>query len=268
MKLFSVTCPHCGGKLDISPNSKMVTCEYCHCDFIIDDEIKRMRLDNAEQAGYHFEKGRQRALQDIEDEKKRALQEKEIERMRAALAATKAACTACGGTIVVDNRYEEATCCYCNAVIKVAPALDLLDGYLKENELFYDEAIASYQKVLAVLPNNSFAVSGINRVKVKIVNHVYIRTECYNFFSKNDLLTFRRDRVTFTKADGSVVDFYYKQMTEVEAGALDVPKFRYPGYGMPIVLGTSVDNGQLLEFILNAQKGIYPSFHWQPLYKY
>ena len=268
MKLFSVTCPHCGGKLDISPNSKMVTCEYCHCDFMIDDEIKRMRLDNAEQAGYYFEKGRQRALQDIEDEKKRAFQEREMERLRAEQAVTKAICTACEGTIFVDNRYEDATCCYCNAVIKVAPALDLLKGHLKENELFYDEAIASYRKVLSVLPDNVFAVNGINRVKVKIANHVYINTEGYNVFSKNDLLAFRRSRVTVTKADCSVVDFYYKYMTEIEAGALGVPKFRYPGYGVPIVLVTSVDNEQLLEFLLNARNGIYPAFNWKPLYKH
>lgn len=77
MKLFSVTCPKCGGKLDVTPNSKMVTCEYCKCDFLIDEEIKRMRLDNAEQAGYDFEKGRQRALEDIAKEKKRTLQERE-----------------------------------------------------------------------------------------------------------------------------------------------------------------------------------------------
>ena len=268
MKLISVTCPHCGGKLDISPNSKMVTCEYCHCDFLIDNEIKRMRLDNAEQAGYYFEKGRQRALQDIEDEKKRALQEKEMERMREAEAATQVVCTACGGTIIVDNRYEDATCCYCNAVIKVAPAINLLDGYLKEKELFYDEAIASYHKVLAVLPNNTFAVSGIHRVKVKIANHVYIRTELYNVFSKNDRLVFRHGKVTLTKADGSIVDFYYNQMTEVETGALGVPRFRYPGYGVPIVLVTSVDNGQMLEFLLNARNGIYPAFNWKPLYKH
>lgn len=39
MKLFAVTCPHCGGKLEVTSNSKMVTCEYCNCDFMIDDEV-------------------------------------------------------------------------------------------------------------------------------------------------------------------------------------------------------------------------------------
>ena len=79
MKLFSVTCPKCGGKLEVTPNSKIVTCEYCNCDFKLDEEKKRLHLDNAEQVGYEFEKGRQRALQDIEEDKKRALREIEKE---------------------------------------------------------------------------------------------------------------------------------------------------------------------------------------------
>lgn len=49
MKLFSVTCPKCGGKLEITSNSKVVTCDYCNSDFIIDDEIKRIRLPE-----YHY----------------------------------------------------------------------------------------------------------------------------------------------------------------------------------------------------------------------
>lgn len=268
MKLFSVTCPKCGGKLEVTPNSKIVTCEYCNCDFKLDEEKKRLHLDNAEQVGYEFEKGRQRALQDIEEDKKRALREIEKERMLAAKAAAKAVCPACGKTIIVDGRYEASTCCYCNAVIKVAPAIDLLNGYLKENELYYEEAVVFYHKVLTAYPNNAFAIESIQRVKEKIANHVYISTECCNVFSKNDLLAFRRDKVTFTKSDGDIVDFYYRHMTEVKAGVFKLPEFRYPGYGLPIVLGTAIDNDQLLDFVLNAQKGVYPSFRWKPLYKY
>lgn len=268
MKLFSVTCPNCGGKLDVTPNSKMVTCEYCKCDFIIDDEIKRVHLDNAEQIGYEFEKGRQRALQDIEEAKKRALQEKEKERIEAAQAAVQAVCTACGKTIVVDKRYEDATCCYCLSIIKVLPAIVLMKGYLKENGLYYDEALVSYRKVLATCPNNTIALESIQRVQRKIADHVYINTENCNVFSKNDLLAFRRDKVTFTNEEGNTVDFYYNKMTEVQAGTLNFPQFKYPGYGLPIILGTTVDSDQLLDFIMNAQKGLYPSFQWKPLYKF
>ncbi len=267
MKLFSVTCPNCGGKLEITPNSKMVTCEYCKCDFMIDDEIKCVRLDNAEQAGYYFERGRQQALKDIEEEKQRKLQDMEKEKTEAAKAATQAVCTACGENIIVDKRYEDATCCYCNQVIKVLPAIDLLNGYTKENELCYDEAIIFFRKVLSACPNNKFAIEGIRRVKEKIANHVYINTENLNAFGKNDLIAFRRDKVTFTKPEGDTVDFYYKHMSEVGAGMFYLPEFSYPGYGRPIVFCTTVDNDQILEFILNAQKGIYPSFLWKPLYK-
>ena len=206
-------------------------------------------------------------MEDIEKEKKRALQEREKERMEAAQAAAKAVCTACGKTIVVDKRYEDATCCYCNTVIKVAPAIDLKNGYLKENELYYEEALVFYHKVLSACPNNNFAVESIRRVKEKMANHVYINTENCNAFCKNDLLAFRRDKVTLTNGEGNSVDFYYSQMTEVEAGVLNLPQFRYPGYGLPIILGTTVDNDQLLDFIMNAQKGLYPSFRWKPLYK-
>ena len=40
MKLVSITCPHCGAKLQATPNAKMLTCDYCNGDFMIDDEVK------------------------------------------------------------------------------------------------------------------------------------------------------------------------------------------------------------------------------------
>ena len=107
MKLVSVTCPNCGGKLEVTSNSKLVTCDYCNSDFMIDDEIKRMRLDDAEQAGYEFEKGRQRAILEAEQ------------------ASVKAMCTHCEGTVIVDNRNQYSTCPYCNQVFDVADAIAL-----------------------------------------------------------------------------------------------------------------------------------------------
>ena len=68
MKLLAVKCPSCGGKLEIKPDDKTATCQYCNCEFIIDDEAERIQIENAEQAGYEFEKGRQRAKQEAEKE--------------------------------------------------------------------------------------------------------------------------------------------------------------------------------------------------------
>ena len=68
MKLFSVTCPNCGAKLQTTANAKMLTCDYCNNDVMIDDEVKRVCLADAEQAGYEFEMGRQRALKELRED--------------------------------------------------------------------------------------------------------------------------------------------------------------------------------------------------------
>ena len=68
MKLVSITCPNCGAKLQATPNAKLLICDYCNCDVMVDDEVKRFQLQNAEQAGYEFEMGRQRALKELKEE--------------------------------------------------------------------------------------------------------------------------------------------------------------------------------------------------------
>ena len=128
MKLFSVTCPHCGGKLEVTANSKMVTCEYCNCDFMIDDEVKRVHLTNAEQTGYEFEKGRQRAIREEELAKylaEQAKAEAEKAKIEAEKASEKAICPHCGATVIVDNRNLYSTCPYCNNIFDVADAIKL-----------------------------------------------------------------------------------------------------------------------------------------------
>ena len=64
MKLLNVHCTNCGAAMKVSENAKVITCEYCNQDFILDDDVKRFMLTNAEQAGYDFEKGRHRAQKD------------------------------------------------------------------------------------------------------------------------------------------------------------------------------------------------------------
>lgn len=61
MKLVDAVCPHCGASLKIDSERKNTVCRYCGASFLIDDEAVHIRYDNAEEAGYEFEKGRQRA---------------------------------------------------------------------------------------------------------------------------------------------------------------------------------------------------------------
>ena len=61
MKLISFACPGCGAQLNVDVGLKQATCPYCGNAFAIDDEVQHVKLDDAEQAGYEFERGRQKA---------------------------------------------------------------------------------------------------------------------------------------------------------------------------------------------------------------
>ena len=65
MKLIDTTCPKCGANLHIDADRQSAFCEYCGAELLIDDEVQHLQFDNAENAGYAFEKGRQRAQQEV-----------------------------------------------------------------------------------------------------------------------------------------------------------------------------------------------------------
>ena len=61
VKLVAFTCPSCGAHLDVDVGNKTATCQYCGAVFPVEDETQHFKLEGAAQAGYEFEKGRQRA---------------------------------------------------------------------------------------------------------------------------------------------------------------------------------------------------------------
>lgn len=61
MKIVSMVCPNCGASLQVDADQKNLTCSYCGNGLYVDDEVKHIQYDNAEETGYQFEKGRQRA---------------------------------------------------------------------------------------------------------------------------------------------------------------------------------------------------------------
>ncbi len=61
MQLVDLSCPHCGAALKVDAENKNASCEHCGAKLFVDDEKQHLEVDNAEQAGYDFEKGRQRA---------------------------------------------------------------------------------------------------------------------------------------------------------------------------------------------------------------
>lgn len=85
MKLIEMKCKNCGAKLKIESEAKSVRCQFCGTEFKIDDEVQHHKLENAEQMGYEFEKGKIRARQEAQQERiqeQRARQQAQYEAER------------------------------------------------------------------------------------------------------------------------------------------------------------------------------------------
>lgn len=65
MRFMDVRCPRCGATITVSQKQKSIKCEYCGTNFLINNR-QHHTIDNAEEAGYKFEKGRQRAQAEVQ----------------------------------------------------------------------------------------------------------------------------------------------------------------------------------------------------------
>ena len=79
MKLVDIKCPNCGQQIQINSDLKNGMCNYCGSQFLIDEQLQKVDLENARDAGYEFERGRQKAMVELE------LKNKEIEIQKTAV---------------------------------------------------------------------------------------------------------------------------------------------------------------------------------------
>lgn len=66
MNLVEMKCPNCGAQLKLAPKADHVICEYCDSRILIERADRVSRLASAEEEGYLYEKGRQRALREAQ----------------------------------------------------------------------------------------------------------------------------------------------------------------------------------------------------------
>lgn len=64
MRLINMNCANCGAEMKLSTDGTRAYCEHCGSSVLVDDEKNHVVYDNAEDAGYQFEKGRIRAQQE------------------------------------------------------------------------------------------------------------------------------------------------------------------------------------------------------------
>ncbi len=45
MKLVEINCPNCKGTLKVNPEKDVLVCGYCHTEFKVDDEVKKIEIN-------------------------------------------------------------------------------------------------------------------------------------------------------------------------------------------------------------------------------
>ena len=72
MRLIEIKCPNCGGDLKVNPGKDKLVCGYCHTEFLVDEEIKKIET-------HHIYTDEAR-VKKAESEKEIELKKLEIER--------------------------------------------------------------------------------------------------------------------------------------------------------------------------------------------
>ncbi len=243
MKFVSIKCPHCGAKLTTTQNSKMVTCEYCNQDFMIDNEVKAVQFMNAEQAGYEFELGRQRAK---EEKKKRAIEEATLE----------VGCPKCGKMVNVPARTTKriiCECCGCEYDFKLGFRIHMaIDS---ESSKIYRTAINYYYLAYELDNSSPIARDGFKRMREELKDSNFYIFEIPHFFSQDEFLLFKIDFMEHIK--GKKRQYYYNKMNNISC---DERKFwfEYPNEGRLKFEVKKPD--EVTKFLLNAKEGCYPDF--------
>lgn len=82
MKLLELKCKNCGVALTVKPNTTDICCTHCKASYKLDDEVQHIKFDDMEKAGYDYERGKQKARQEHEQQKKIEADKQRIEKIR------------------------------------------------------------------------------------------------------------------------------------------------------------------------------------------
>ena len=179
---------------------------------------------------------------------------------------TSTTCPNCSGQLTVSFKTGSAYCPFCGSRFvldsaggdmeetrKAAVEVEELLSEAKNCEKKYDTeaALQCYKKVINLDPENAAAKEGLARVRP--LNYVYLKSK---MFEKYKVMELRKEYMTCRKRDGSKEIWVYRKMTELSY-FFGYIEFSYKGELSSIVRGT-MDEKEVVQFIRNAQKGIYP----------
>jgi DNA-directed RNA polymerase subunit RPC12/RpoP len=174
-------------------------------------------------------------------------------------------CPNCSGHLKINVKTNTAVCPYCNsrfvldmddsmeeAMQNAAEIETLMDDAKKfEKKCDTESALQCYKKVLELDPNHAEAKERL--AKVRILNYVYLKSKMFDDYT---IMELRKDSMTCHKKDGSKEIWLFRKMTDLSYffGSMD---FTYKGEISSRTIGV-MDEKEVVTFIRNAQKGIYP----------
>ena len=170
----------------------------------------------------------------------------------------KAVCPCCGKQIKLGIADTTFLCEECNTAIDAEQATNLFIAQYLGKENNYNHSAFYYNRVLRVYPDSRLAANGLSQVEQNKKEHVFIAAKRANFSGKSDILEFSKNHMTYIKQNGEMKVYYYDKMSKVAKSFFGTFEFKYEGEESTQIFGTNVDAKIIVEFVLNAQKGIYP----------
>lgn len=174
-------------------------------------------------------------------------------------------CPNCSGHLKINVKTNTAVCPYCNSrfVLEMDDSMEeamqnaaeietLMDDAKKfEKKCDTESALQCYKKVLELDPDHAEAKERL--AKVRILNYVYLKSKMFDDYT---IMELRKDSMTCHKKDGSKEIWLFRKMTDLSYffGSMD---FTYKGEVSSRTIGV-MDEKEVVTFIRNAQKGIYP----------
>ena len=227
-------------------------------------------------------------------EEQASFSDKKVDTGKAETKLVPAKCTNCGGQLDVDASQQAAVCPYCNTAFIVEQAINNFNVKNIENmnianatinvqgvdvknlvaraksfedNMEYETALDYYNRVLDADVKNLDALEGMHRVKDKIKNYVYITGNTTSVMGFSQTVEGVKDYIRIKNKSGEIIEQYLiKNMKDVKWLDLLLVSsitFSYPGKLGFVSLRFNHHRGQckdMLKFIQDAQKGIYPDY--------
>ena len=256
MKLKDVSCPSCGAAMKVTPNAKVISCEYCNHDFVLKEETQQDGLNFAEKAGYEFEKGRMRAKREEKEKNEKIV----------------GICPYCHQTISIPMYYEkygkDTVCEKCAKTVD-AEYCHYLWWAETSVERSPNKAIEYYKKILAIDPDSTLAKEGLQIAKYHLENYVYISAVANIELGDEPVISgtleLKKDMMSFIQIDGTKDVYSYSKMSDTVYYSGNHITFSYPlgvrVYGTSFnkeVSFNTLSGKEIAEFIIKAKNGKYP----------